>query len=361
MGLVRVLIVDDDRSLRDALRRALTLGGYDVRCADGGQRGLELMGETAPDAVVLDLGMPDVDGLEVCRRLRRAGDRVPILMLTARDAVADRIEGLDAGADDCLVKPFDVGELKARLRALLRRNGAEPQADGLVFAELRLDAARHGVAVGEQFVELTRTELALLELMMLNPRRVLSHSLRVGEGAWPRCRQGEGRAREAAAWTRWARRPASRGSRCLRGRAGEGAGSQGRGSPVGAGQAVSRARTVGPPVGPGGLGGRGPGGPPPGGPGGRGSGGPPSGGPAFGGPPPGGPLPGGPPPGTRERGPGRGPSPAALAEALGIKTTDLQAALDKLRAAKRDEFAAALAKRLDLPVERVKAALSTGP
>jgi len=106
---MRVLIVDDDRSLRDALRRALTLGGYDVRCADGGRRGLELMGETAPDAVVLDLGMPDVDGLEVCRRLRGAGDRVPILMLTARDAVADRIEGLDAGADDYLVKPFDVG------------------------------------------------------------------------------------------------------------------------------------------------------------------------------------------------------------------------------------------------------------
>jgi len=174
---MRVLIVDDDRSLRDALRRALTLGGYDVRCADGGRRGLELVGEAAPDAVVLDVGMPDVDGLEVCRRLRRTGDRVPILMLTSRDAVADRIEGLDAGADDYLVKPFDVGELKARLRALVRRNGAEAQPDGLVFAELRLDSARHGVAVGEQFVELTRTEFALLELMMLNPRRVLSHSL----------------------------------------------------------------------------------------------------------------------------------------------------------------------------------------
>jgi two-component system, OmpR family, response regulator MprA len=174
---VRILIVDDDRSLRDALRRALALGGYDVRCAEGGRQGLEIAGETAPDAVVLDVGMPDVDGLEVCRRLRRAGDRVPILMLTARDAVADRIEGLDAGADDYLVKPFDVGELKARLRALLRRNGAEGEPDDLVFAELRLDGARHGVAVGEQFVELTRTEFQLLELMMLNPRRVLSHSL----------------------------------------------------------------------------------------------------------------------------------------------------------------------------------------
>jgi len=177
MARVRILIVDDDRSLRGALRRALALGGYDVRCAEGGQRGLELAGETAPDAVVLDVGMPDVDGLEVCRRLRRAGDRVPILMLTARDAVADRIGGLDAGADDYLVKPFDVGELKARLRALVRRNGAEAEPGALVFAELRLDGARHGVAVGERFVELTRTEFALLELMMLNPRRVLSHSL----------------------------------------------------------------------------------------------------------------------------------------------------------------------------------------
>ena len=118
---MRILVVDDDRSLRDALRRTLTLGGYEVLAADGGQDGLTKMATQAPDAVVLDVGMPDIDGLEVCRRLRSAGNRVPVLMLTARDAVADRIDGLDAGADDYLVKPFDVGELKARVRALLRR------------------------------------------------------------------------------------------------------------------------------------------------------------------------------------------------------------------------------------------------
>jgi two-component system response regulator MprA len=121
--------------------------------------------------------MPDIDGIEVCRRLRGAGNRVPILMLTARDAVADRIDGLDAGADDYVVKPFDVGELKARLRALMRRNGTGGDPDALTFAELRLDSARHGVAVGDEFVELTRTEYQLLELLISNPRRVLPHSL----------------------------------------------------------------------------------------------------------------------------------------------------------------------------------------
>jgi two-component system, OmpR family, response regulator MprA len=169
--------VDDDRSVRDALRRALTLGGYDVQSAEGGQHCLTQVAATSPDAVVLDVGMPDVDGLEVCRRLRGAGNRVPILMLTARDAVADRIDGLDAGADDYLVKPFDVGELKARLRALMRRNGGEGDPDALSFGELRLDSSRHGVAVGDQLVELTRTEYQLLELLLSNPRRVLPHSL----------------------------------------------------------------------------------------------------------------------------------------------------------------------------------------
>src|SRR3954463_4818481 len=154
MGSVRVLIVDDDRSVRDALRRALTLGGYDVQAAEGGQHGLTQVAATSPDAVVLDVGMPDIDGLEVCRRLRGAGNRVPILMLTARDAVADRIDGLDAGADDYVVKPFDVGELKARLRALMRRNGAGGDPDALAFGDLQLDSARHGAVVGERFVEL---------------------------------------------------------------------------------------------------------------------------------------------------------------------------------------------------------------
>jgi two-component system response regulator MprA len=175
---VRLLVVDDDRALRDVLRRALSLSGYDMHMASSGAEALAAVAGTIPDAVVLDVGLPDIDGLEVCRLLRREGNRVPVLMLTARDAIADRIDGLDAGADDYLVKPFDIDELKARLRALLRRAGGDAAADGsLSFGELRLDPARHGVLIGERFVELTRTEYQLLELLMLNPRRVLPHSL----------------------------------------------------------------------------------------------------------------------------------------------------------------------------------------
>ena len=132
---------------------------------------------------MLDIGLPDLDGLEVCRRLRGEGNRIPVLMLTARDAIEDRIDGLDAGADDYLVKPFDVGELKARLRALLRRSGGEEAPAALSFDELRLDPVRHGVIVGEEFVELTRTEYQLLELLMRNPRRVLPHNL-IYERVW---------------------------------------------------------------------------------------------------------------------------------------------------------------------------------
>ena len=175
---MRVLVVDDDRAVREALRRALTLSGYEVQLAQDGEQALELVVQAVPDAVVLDVSMPRIDGLEVCRRLRRLGNRVPILMLTAREEVSDRIDGLDVGADDYMVKPFDVGELKARIRALLRRAG--PQADdpdALSFAEVRLDSGRHGAEVNEQFVELTRTEYQLLELLMLNPKRVLAHGL----------------------------------------------------------------------------------------------------------------------------------------------------------------------------------------
>jgi len=174
---VRILVVDDDRAVREALRRALTLGGYEVQLAEDGEQALELIVQAVPEAVVLDVGLPGIDGLEVCRRVRRLGNRVPILILTARDAVADRIDGLDVGADDYMVKPFDVGELKARLRALLRRSGPEGDPAELTFAELRLDAGRHGAQVRENFVELTRTEYQLLELLMLNPRQVLSHSV----------------------------------------------------------------------------------------------------------------------------------------------------------------------------------------
>jgi two-component system response regulator MprA len=180
---MRILIVDDDRALREALRRALTLAGYETLPAADGEEALARATSAAPDAIVLDVGLPGRDGLEVCRALRASGDRVPVLMLTARDAVSDRIDGLDAGADDYLVKPFDVGELKARLRALLRRGNALPDPEALEFCELRLDGARHGVAVGGKFEELTRTEYDLLELFMQNPRNVLSHSL-IYERVW---------------------------------------------------------------------------------------------------------------------------------------------------------------------------------
>ncbi len=175
---MRVLVVDDDRGLRDALRRALTMSGYEVRMAENGSDALREVTSGIPDAIVLDIGLPDIDGLEVTRQLRREGNRVPVLMLTARAAISDRIDGLDAGADDYLVKPFDIDELKARLRALMRRAGGESDGDGVLsFAELKLDPARHGVNVSGTFVELTRTEYQLLELLMLNPRRVLPHTL----------------------------------------------------------------------------------------------------------------------------------------------------------------------------------------
>jgi two-component system response regulator MprA len=173
---MRILVVDDDRAVREALRRALTLGGYEVQLAEDGELALELIAQSMPDAVLLDLGLPGIDGLEVCRRIRRLGNRVPILIVTARDAVADRIDGLDVGADDYMVKPFDVGEMKARVRALLRRAAPDVDAGRLSFAEVTLDPARHGAEVGEKFVELTRTEYQLLELLMINPRHVLSHS-----------------------------------------------------------------------------------------------------------------------------------------------------------------------------------------
>lgn len=180
---MRVLVIDDDRAVRDALRRALILDRYEVHAAEGGLDGLQRVEETRPDVIVLDVMMPDVDGLEVCRRLRALGDRTPILMLTARDAVSDRIDGLDAGADDYLVKPFDVGELTARVRALLRRGSAEVAGERLSFGGLELDADRHGARLGDQVVELTRTEYQLLELLMLNPQRVLPHSL-IYERVW---------------------------------------------------------------------------------------------------------------------------------------------------------------------------------
>jgi two-component system response regulator MprA len=180
---VRILVVDDEPAVRDAVRRALVLSGYAVDTADGGGAAVAALAAEAPDAIVLDVAMPGVDGLEVCRRLRASGDRTPVLMLTARDAVADRVAGLDAGADDYLVKPFALEELLARLRALLRRTGpAEPGAL-LRFADLELDPAARTVARGGRRIDLTRTEFALLELLMRNPRVVLTRSV-IHERIW---------------------------------------------------------------------------------------------------------------------------------------------------------------------------------
>ena len=171
---MKVLVVDDEPAARTALERALALAAYDVGLAEDGRAALDHLVEHRVDAVVLDVAMPGLDGLEVCRRLRAAGDRTPVLMLTARDAVDDRVAGLDAGADDYLVKPFALDELLARLRALLRRTG---QAGELRFSDLSLDPATRDVHRGERDVELTVTEFNLLELFLRNPRQVLRRSL----------------------------------------------------------------------------------------------------------------------------------------------------------------------------------------
>jgi two-component system, OmpR family, response regulator MprA len=181
---MRILVVDDDAAVRDSLRRALQLEGYDVELARHGAEALERIEsrEVDPDAVVLDVLMPEVDGLEVCRRLRRSGNRLPVLMLTARDEVADRVAGLDAGADDYVVKPFALEELLARLRALLRRLTNEA-VEVLRFADLELDPATREVRRAGERIDLTRTEFALLELFMLNPRQVLTRSV-IFERVW---------------------------------------------------------------------------------------------------------------------------------------------------------------------------------
>ena len=173
---MRLLVVDDEPSVRDALRRALTLEGFEVETATDGAEGLQAAGAGSPDAILLDVLMPGFDGLEVCRRLRGLGDRTPILMLTARDAVSDRVAGLDAGADDYLVKPFALEELLARLRALLRRTGFDGARGVLEFADLTLDTATREVTRGTRPIALTRTEYLLLEFFLLNPRQVLTRS-----------------------------------------------------------------------------------------------------------------------------------------------------------------------------------------
>jgi two-component system response regulator MprA len=178
---MRILVVDDDDAVRRSLARALVRDGYQVAVAADGAAALESLAAGRHDAIVLDILMPEPNGLEVCRQVRSRGDRTPILMLTARDLVADRVAGLDAGADDYLAKPFALEELRARIRALLRRSGADQEL--LRFADLEMDTAACRATRGGRVLDLTRTEYALLELFLRNPRRVLSRTL-VFDSVW---------------------------------------------------------------------------------------------------------------------------------------------------------------------------------
>ncbi|MDQ3381144.1 MAG: response regulator transcription factor [Actinomycetota bacterium] len=183
---MEILVVDDERAVRDSLRRALELEGYRVELAEDGEQALRRLAlEPQPDAVILDILMPGADGLEVCRRLRRAGNEIPVLMLTARAEIDSRVAGLDAGADDYLPKPFALAELLARLRALLRRlgNGDSGGVDTLGFADLDLDLGTREVRRSGVLIDLTRTEFALLELFLRNPRQVLTRSV-IFERVW---------------------------------------------------------------------------------------------------------------------------------------------------------------------------------
>ncbi|CAA9345473.1 MAG: Mycobacterial persistence response regulator MprA [uncultured Nocardioidaceae bacterium] len=183
---MRVLVVDDDQAVRDSMRRSLEYNGYTVDLAGDGAEALAKVPSSAPDVIVMDVMMPRLDGLEATRALRAAGNDIPILVLTARDAVGDRVDGLDAGADDYLTKPFALEELLARLRALLRRV-TRPVADGLELpltcADLSMDVATREVLRGERRVSLTRTEFALLELFLRRPRRVLERAF-ILEEVW---------------------------------------------------------------------------------------------------------------------------------------------------------------------------------
>lgn len=182
---MRILVVDDDRPVLESLRRSLAFNGYEVDLAHDGVEALSSVAARRPDAIVLDVMMPRMDGLEACRQLRASGDDLPVLMLTAREAVSDRVAGLDAGADDYLPKPFALEELLARLRALLRRSqvGQPDAPDELSFADLTLDVATREVHRGDRAMRLTRTEFSLLELLLRNPRQVLTRA-RILEEVW---------------------------------------------------------------------------------------------------------------------------------------------------------------------------------
>jgi two-component system, OmpR family, response regulator MprA len=171
---MRILVVDDEPAVREALERILRLDGFEVALACDGREAVRSQAAAPADAVLLDVLMPGLDGLEVCRRMRDIGDRTPVLMLTARDELGDRVAGLEAGADDYLPKPFALEELLARVRALLRRSGWSGERAALRFDDLELDPSSHEVRRGERPIELTRTEFLLLELFMHHPRQVLT-------------------------------------------------------------------------------------------------------------------------------------------------------------------------------------------
>lgn len=177
---MKIVVVDDEQAVRDSLRRSLSFNGYDVAIAEDGEQALDVIEKEQPDLVILDVMMPKMDGLEVCRHLRSHGDDRPILVLTARDGVSDRVAGLDAGADDYLPKPFALEELLARVRSLLRRAAAEASGPSsqaeITFEDLKLNPDTRDVVRGNRTISLTRTEFALLQLLMTNPRRVLSRS-----------------------------------------------------------------------------------------------------------------------------------------------------------------------------------------
>ena len=180
----KILVVDDEPAVQQALARAFALERYEVEVARDGVTALEALAAERFDTIVLDVAMPGLSGLEVCRRLRSTGDRSPVLMLTARDAIDDRVAGLDAGADDYLVKPFALRELMARVRALLRRRASDDDSPGtLTFEDMTLDSVAHEVRRSERRLELTRTEFALLELFMRHPRQVLTRST-IFEHVW---------------------------------------------------------------------------------------------------------------------------------------------------------------------------------
>lgn len=177
---MKIVVVDDEQAVRDSLRRSLSFNGYDIAIAEDGEQALDVIEKEQPDLVILDVMMPKMDGLEVCRHLRSHGDDRPILVLTARDGVSDRVAGLDAGADDYLPKPFALEELLARARSLLRRAAAEASGPSsqaeITFEDLKLNPDTRDVVRGNRTISLTRTEFALLQLLMTNPRRVLSRS-----------------------------------------------------------------------------------------------------------------------------------------------------------------------------------------